>query len=131
MKRTITFLSKEIALAAVQDAPNFSIADACLQENDGKIEVSFALCDLHDEDKAPASVTWADMDSLYSAVRREMEYEMKWLREDLNYYFRKFEEHMKGHLPPILDAGKMEGAIKALGMSDSYEVKKVQVFVQY
>lgn len=122
------FLNKEVATAALEDAKNFSIQNAELQNNGEQIELSFASLDCCEKPTAP---TWADFDSLWSSMRREMEYEMKWLREDLSYYHKRFNDHMKGHLPPILDAGKMQGAIKALGMDDSYEVKKASVYVEY
>ena len=116
-------------MAALEDAKNFSINDVLLRENDGQIEISFGSYECCEE--KPVAVTWADLDSFYSAIRRDTEYEIKWLREDMNWTLKRFTDHLKGHLPPILDAGKMQGAIKALGMDDSYEVKKASVYVEY
>ncbi len=37
-------------------------------------------------------------------------------------------EHSRGHIPPIQDAGKMKECLKAIGLSESYEVRTPVVY---
>ena len=127
MKKKFSLQTMEMAEAAVKDAPNFGLS-AKIEQDDGEISVAYE-CKSETVEKESLS-----MENVYSIVRSvysECEYQMKWLREDLGYMRQSFAAHMKGHLPAVLDAGKMEGAIKALGLADSYNVSKPTIWVEY
>jgi hypothetical protein len=127
MKKKFSLQTMEMAEAAVKDAPNFGLS-AKIEQDDGEISVAYE-CKSETAEKESLS-----MENVYSIVRSvysECEYQMKWLREDLGYMRQSFAAHMKGHLPAVLDAGKMEGAIKALGLADSYNVSKPTIWVEY
>lgn len=129
MKKSVEFLNVEVAKAAVEDAVNFGLT-ASAEMVDEKAVVTFeskaSMCC-----EAPAAPTWEDFKSLSSQFYSELEYRIKWLREDFAYASQRFNQHMEGHLPPIKDAGKLQAAINTLGMGDSFEVAKTKVYVQY
>jgi len=83
--------------------------------------------------KAPES-SEANMDEVRSMMSRMYDY----MQEDIDimqrYIYRlegemydMFYEHTKGHLPPIKDAGKMQEALRAIGLGESFEVRKPTV----
>lgn len=126
MGKTITFLNKDVAEKALQEALGFD-ANAKLTQNEETFVVSFASCCGPND-----GCSQGERDAIYQAVFNEFNYEMKWVKEDLNYLRERLNKHIdNGHLPPISDAGKMKGALKALGMSDSYQVQTPSVYVQY
>ena len=56
-------------------------------------------------------------------------YDVEYLRSENNYLYGLIGEHMNnGHLPPIEGAGKLEAALKTLGMDKDYEVVKKPLF---
>lgn len=120
----------ELAEAAAKDAQNFGLS-AKIEEENGEISVAYecpAVCDT----KEVKAVCWDDVYSAMRSVSSEFEYQIKWMREDVNYLRDAFYKHAgAGHLPNIGDSGLMEKALKVLGLGDSFEVKKPQVFVQY
>lgn len=134
MKRVLELNNLEVAQAALEDAKNKGL-QATLKsvENTHVIsyETSTAYCDEEVKDSSKSYVTYADMESMWRAFYSEMEYSQKWMREDYAYLESSFREHKKGHLPAINDAGKMEAALKTLGMADSYKVEKASVYVEY
>ncbi len=129
MKKILEFVNVDVAKAAVEDASNFGLT-ALFETVDEKPTLSFeskaSLCC-----EAPATPSIEDFKNFVSYVNSELEYRLKWMREDLAYASQRFNQHMEGHLPPIKDAGKLQAAINTLGMGDSYEVKKATVYVQY
>jgi hypothetical protein len=58
----------------------------------------------------------------------EMRHEMRFLFSEMQYMYGELERHYEGHLPPIKGAGRMEEALKALGIDKDYEVKKATLF---
>lgn len=44
------------------------------------------------------------------------------------YLHKRMDDHMKGHIPPIEGAGKMNKALKALGMDEDYACMKKTVY---
>lgn len=130
MKNKFSLSDKEIATAAIQDAKNFGL-EASLEEKDGLFEISFESKASYDSPKEQAAPTWDDYYNLSKAIYSEMQYQIKWVREEMSYAMQRFNSHLEGHLPAIKDAGKMQKAIDALGMSDSYEVRKQPVYVEW
>jgi hypothetical protein len=127
MKKKFSLQSMELAEAAVKDAPNFGLSATIEQEN-GEISVAYEVksdCEEKEE---------LSMDNVYSIVRSmysESEYQMKYLREDMGYMRESFAKHMRGHFPSITDADKMQTALKALGLGESYNVQKPTIYVEY
>lgn len=118
----------ELAEAAVKDAVNFGLT-ASLQKEGDVISVAY-------ESPAVASptnqqISWDDVYSVMKSVSSEYEYQLKWLREDVQYAREAFYKHLNGHIPSITDAGIMKKALKALGLEDSFEVRKPAVYVEY
>lgn len=127
MKKKFSLQSMELAEAAVKDAPNFGLSATIEQEN-GEISVAYEVKSEYEEKEA------LSMENVYSIVRSmysESEYQMKYLREDMGYMQKSLAKHMIGHFPSITDAGKMEVALKALGLADSYNVSKPTIYVEY
>ncbi len=140
MKQSFKILNSEIAEAAIKDAANFGLV-ATLENKDNETIISYeSKADMmapNEGDKEESDCCckdcckMCDVSAMISSVYSEMNYQLKWLREDMRYYNQQFISHMEGHLPAIKDAGKMQAAINTLGMGDSYEVKKAAVYVQY
>lgn len=135
MKRFLELNNLEIAQAAVKDA-NEKGLNAVLESKDNKHIVSYelaeAFCDSEQKKESESSyVTYDDMSAMWKSFYSEMEYSQKWMKEDYSYLEASLREHKKGHLPPINDAGKMEAALKTLGMADSCKVEKPSVYVEY
>ena len=117
---------KNIALAAVEDAKNFDLL-ASYDESKGVIEYSEA--DIYSMPATPCST---DVENCVKNACSSIQYEMKWMHEDVSSLWKKISEHVnEGHLPPIKDAAAMKKALKALGMEDSYNVQVPTVYVQY
>lgn len=88
-----------------------------LLENN-EVEIIASLPNEDDTDKE-REMRWAIED---------LSYEVKYALAQMNYLYGALENHYDGHLPPIVGAGKLEKALKALGMDDDYEVKKRAIF---
>lgn len=133
MKNKFTLFKKETATAALEDAKNFGIK-ASLEEKDGAFQISFEskASFLGEKAESSPSPTWDDYYAFRDNIYAEMQYQMKWVMEEISYLQREFYKHSgDGHLPPILDASIMKKALKALGLEDSFEVRKPFVHVQY
>lgn len=123
-------LNPEISEAALKDAPNFGLSAKLLKQED-KTFVEYESKAYCENPVAPTNPTWDDFYSLSKSMYSEMEYQLKWIREDFKYMAEAFYKHQEGHLPPIKDAGKLQAAINTLGMGDSYTVRKAEVYVTY
>jgi hypothetical protein len=129
MQKSFQIINSEISLAAVQDAKNFGL-EAVLKTENGLDFIHYSNSNSYPELKVN-SATPADADKIYAQFSSELQYQMKWLREDYNYLAKQMSEHMKGHLPAIKDAGLMEKALKVLGLSDSYAINKPTIYIEY
>ena len=119
----------ELAQAALEDAKSFNLS-ASIEQKDGEISIAYespAMC----ENKESKAVSMEDIYAVMKSYSSEYEYQLKWMREDMNYTRDIFYKHMEGHIPSIKDAGKLQAAINILGLGDSFEVKKAQIYVQY
>lgn len=58
-----------------------------------------------------------EIDYLYALIRGFYDY-VNYIEQDI------YNHKTKGHIPPILGAGKMENALTVLGIGSDYEVKK-------
>jgi hypothetical protein len=124
-------ISEASSTAALEDAKNFGLL-ATLEKEDENLFIAYeskAYCDAPCD--KPTNPTWDDYYALSKDLYSEMQYQLKWLREDINYYSQAWREHQVGHLPKILDAGKMQAAINTLGIGDSYTVRKAEVVISY
>ena len=130
MKKTFKLQTMEMAEAAVKDAESFGLT-ASLEEVDGEISVGYCSPEACSTDKAASSPTWDDVYAIARNVANEYEYQLKWLREEVDYMQERFSKHTNGHIPAILDSGQMEKALKVLGLGDSFVVQKPVVWVQY
>ena len=130
MKKKFSLQTMELAEAAVQDAANFGL-QAVLEQSEGEISVAYespAGC----SDKEEKSMSMEDVYAVVRSVASEYDYQLKWMREDAAYTREALYKHMNnGHLPAIKDSGKMEEALKALGLANSYSVAKPTVWVEY
>ncbi len=109
-----TFANHEVALAAhkavLENDPNASLSeDLCL---------SFAYSN---------STEVPSMQDFMQSV----EARLKWMREDMDYSLREYRDHLKGHIPAIKDAGRMNDVLKKLGLDDAFQAEKQRVFVEY
>lgn len=129
MKKKFSLQNIELAQAAVKDATNFGL-DASIEEADGEISIAYE-CASPVVQKEAVAVCLDDVYSIIRSVASEYEYQLKWLREDVQSTREQFYKHLSGHIPAILDAGQMEKALKVLGLGDSFEVKKPSVYVQF
>ncbi|MDB4314425.1 hypothetical protein N9955_00070 [bacterium] len=121
----------EVAEAALEDAKNIGL-NAKIEQEDDQIFVCYESKAYSDSDKTiSGDEAFNAACSMMRAYADEFAYQMKWVREDLAYFEKSFYEHKKGHLPSISDAGKMEGALKALGLGDSFRVDKPSIRVDY
>lgn len=120
----------ELSEAAVKDAKNFGLSAKLINE-DGQNFVEYESKAYCDTPNPPVNPTWGDYYALSKDIYSEMQYQLKWIREDYQYLSKAFYDHQIGHLPKILDGGKMQEAINTLGMGDSYQVRKADVFVTY
>ena len=129
MKKSFELLNIELSEAAIADAKNFGL-EAKLEKQEDKTFIAFESKADYGSEKEE-SVSYEGVYSIMKSVYSEFEYQLKWIKEDLSYTRELFYKHMEGHLPSIKDVGKMQGAIDKLGLGDSYEVKKAQVYIQY
>jgi len=123
-------ISEASSKAALEDAKNFNLS-ATLEKEDDQLFIAYESKAYCDTPTPPANPTWDDYYALSKSMYSEMQYQMKWIREDYQYLSQAFRDHEVGHLPKILDGGKMQAAIDTLGMGDSYQVRKADVYVQY
>lgn len=131
MEKTFEIVNPEISLAAVEDAVNFGLKAYLKKENDKNIvvfETSVARSDYMGDSP---TVKMDDVYSVLQSYNSEMQYQLKWIREDFSSISKRFEDHMNGHIPAIKDAGKLQAAINTLGLGDSFQVQKPSVYVQY
>lgn len=79
-----------------------------------------AKADMSSDDKYTAMFEY-----LYQSISRTREYLYE--LEDALY---NHSSPSNGHIPKIKGAGKMEGALKALGISEDYEVQKPTIYAR-
>jgi len=120
----------ELSEAAIKDASNFGLSAKLIKE-DGQNFVEYESKAYCDTPTPPANPTWDDYYALSKGIYSEMQYQLKWIREDYQYLSKEFYAHQKGHIPAILDVGKLQAAINTLGIGDSYQVRKAEVYVTY
>lgn len=138
MKQTINFLSKEVALAAIEDAVNFGLK-AKLVEQDSNIILQYesslaneiGMMEKEDDDDEDSEDSYSNLKMIMSDMQNQLSYQIKWMREDLAFMQKQFSEHLMGHLPAIKDATKMEEALKSLGLAKSFEVRKPSISVDW
>lgn len=138
MKQTINFLSKEVALAAIEDAVNFGLK-AKLVEQDSNIILQYesslaneiGMMEKEDDDDEDSEDSYSNLKMIISDMQNQLSYQIKWMREDLAFMQKQFSEHLMGHLPAIKDATKMEEALKSLGLAKSFEVRKPSISVDW
>lgn len=116
MKNTISFINKKIALSAFEEAKAQGFSSSFDEKS---LELTVAC--MND----------AAMPALSNEVVSYIDNQLRWMREDTNYSMKRFEEHMKGHLPQIQDVGKMNEVLKKLGLDDSFYAEKMRVSVEY
>lgn len=124
--KKIPFFEESVASLAVKDASNFGLTASLLKEGDS-IFLTYEESKACYEDKNCAP----DYADIYRSVRNDLDYELKWIREDIRYQADRINAHMAGHLPPIKDVGLMNKAIKSLGLEDSFIAEKARVYVEY
>ena len=129
MKKKFSLQSLELAEAAVKDAVNFGLS-ATLEEADGEVSVAYEAPAVYGG-KEEKAVSWDDVYAICRSYASEYQYQLKWVQEDLKYTREAFYNHLKGHLPSINDAGRMEKALKSLGLEDSYKVNKPTIYVEF
>ena len=82
-------------------------------------------------DDLSVEVTWDDVDQIISSLFSYIESELSWLSKRISSLDERLYRHAEeGHLPPIQGAGKLEGAMKKLGIDDDYDVKKRVVWAE-
>lgn len=128
MKKKFSLSNMELAKAALADSSNFNLS-ASIEEQEGSISIAYECAS--PVTRESTSVCWDDVYSIVRSAASEYEYQLKWLREDMNYTREAFYKHLQGHIPSINDAGQMEKALKVLGLGDSFSVQKPVVYVQY
>ncbi len=124
MNKKFLLINEEVALAAVEEGKKLGFNPECNKTENG-YEITASYPEKKEDDEK-----YVSYDSM-QYFREYVGYEIKYLREDLGYLWKAIHEHKKGHLPPIADAGKMESALAALGLADSYNVQKPTVWVEY
>lgn len=130
MKKKFSLQTMELAEAAAKDAPNFGLI-ASIEEKDDEISVAYD-CAAPCVQKEVVAICWDDVHSIVRSAYSECEYQMKWLREDVQYLRERLNKHVgAGHFPAVNDAGQMKKALKALGLEESFEVKVPEIYVQY
>jgi hypothetical protein len=120
----------ELSEAAIKDAKNFGLS-AKLTNEDGQNFVEYESKAYCDTPTPPANPTWDDYYALSKSVYSEMQYQLKWIREDYKYLSEAFREHQRGHIPAVQDVGKMKQIIETLGLSESYDVAKKTIYVEW
>ena len=65
-----------------------------------------------------------DMEDMMFRMISYVHSRISYLENDIYGYMGS---HQKGHLPPILGAGKMEDCLKTMGLSDDYQVYKPMI----
>lgn len=124
-------ISEASSQSALADAKNFGLS-AKLEKQDDQLFISYeSKASYGETEEKKEGPSWDDYYNLSKSLYSEMQYQLKWIREDLNWYSQALNKHQEGHLPPIKDVGKMQAAINTLGIGDSYEVKKAAVYIQY
>lgn len=68
-------------------------------------------------------------DPRFEALYNNLGYIIKYIYQVEDSLWNYRIEHAKGHLPQIKGAGKMQKALKTLGMEDDYEVTKPMISV--
>lgn len=119
-------LNEEVAVAAVEEGNKLGFQASYSKNEDDKFIVSYASYN----DKSEGQSIYMPKDE-FDYYRSAMTYEMKYLREDINQLWKTFRLHEAGHLPPIKDAGKLEAALKTLGLEDSFNVSKPTIWADY
>jgi hypothetical protein len=135
MKYTYTFKNESLAnrfKGALEERSASSIESET--DEDGVITVSYAIeearCDkekyatVEDVDEKIHSVVW----SMADALMKEVQWQMNWINSEIDYLYTRFYRHEDGHLPSIKSPAQMEGALKALGINEDYEVKKKVIY---
>ena len=125
MKQKFNILNEAVANAAMEEGKKIGLENLHCEKVDDGFEISYASAY---EDKASEEyMTRAEM----NYYRNEVSYSLKYMREDLSYMRKEFHNHLGGHLPAIKDAGKMEAALKTLGLGESFKVAKPTVWAEY
>ena len=139
MRYALTFKSKNTAEAFIKDLMEERGITAKLAEDTKKNNYSVAYdvdVDVSvdvEQDKGREEkefMTKPEVCALLSTFWSEFEYQQKWLISWISSLDNAFWEHKQGHIPAINDAGKMEQALRALGLGDSYEVVKPTVYLK-
>lgn len=58
----------------------------------------------------------------------DLKYTVNFLQRQIDSLNEALYRHSEGHLPAILDVGKLQKAIDVLGLSDSFEVRKKVIY---
>jgi len=144
MKYSLNFLSLASAqdfIQSLKEERNLESSLETVEKDDKKTfivsyDVSLACLDKTktEESKASAPYTREELESVLSRVIHSMHEEMNWQSRRLNSRMEwlegQFYKHEDGHLPKIEGAGKMEKALKALGLEDDYRVEKRVIFAK-
>ena len=122
-----------MAEAAVQDAVNFGLSATLVKADDQTFVEFESKADSYGEKECckPEPVSKEDLYMFMNSVMSEVNYQLKWVKEDISWLNKAFNEHQKGHIPAVVDVGKMQKVIDALGLGDSYKVEKMSVYVSY
>ncbi len=125
--KKIPFFELSVAELAVKDSSNFGLKASLLKEDD-KVFVTYeeSKADYCCKPDCPP-----DFGDIYRSIRNDLDYELKWVREDLRYQSERINAHLAGHLPPIKDVGLYNKALKTLGLEDSFVAEKQRVYIEY
>lgn len=121
--RTHKFFQEQTAISFAKELKDQLNIDATIKDNVVTYELS---CAAMDEPEKTLSVNMFFDYMKY--FEEDMRRYMKYLANDINYLFEMFHTHSKGHLPPITSAGKMQEALKTLGIENDFEVKKPVIY---
>jgi len=85
--------------------------------------------DMTEEEVMASTPTYEEMDRSISYVYDHMNYKFDAVREEMGYFMKILQNHMKGHLPNVKSNEQLSKAIKALGLEGEYEVYKPMISV--
>jgi hypothetical protein len=82
------------------------------------------------EAKAFCGVEAAPEPCCKSECRCDCSYDLKYIKQELEYLWKRIANHEENHLPQVKSMEQLKRAIKALGLEEEYEVVPQRIYAE-
>ena len=132
--KTLTFNSKEAADVFKNCT---KVRGSHEEQTDGTVILAYNYDEpaLAGAEKVEASSDYREeiQECVYKAIcdiERYADRRIDYVHERIDNIGQALANHSKGHLPPAKTASQMDSALKGLGWSDDYEIKKGVIYLE-